>query len=352
MPFLEIRNVTKSFGPALVLRQVSLCVEKGTILCILGASGSGKTTLLRVIAGLEEPDGGEILCQGRNVLLTRPHLRRFGMMFQEYALFPHLRVSENIAFGLRMLRLPESEIRKRIDEMLSLVGLEGFGSRRVGELSGGERQRVALARSLAPYPLLLLLDEPVGSLDRGLRERLLKDLRDILRRIGMTTIVVTHDQAEAFAVSDLIAVMDKGRIVQTSTPEELYRRPATPEIARFLGMVNLVQARILDGSSVTTPMGRLTVQGHGRSQGEAVTLLVRPDAARLLDLSGPVPSGENILEGVVKDCLFKGRSFHVEIVFPGPTEMSFDIAQESPVPAGGQRVSVLLSPSGLSVMPA
>ncbi|MFY9397351.1 MAG: ABC transporter ATP-binding protein, partial [Desulfomonilia bacterium] len=242
-----MRNITKSFGPANVLRQVSLSLERGTILCILGPSGSGKTTLLRIIAGLEEPDKGEILCQGRNLLLTRPHLRRFGMMFQDFALFPHLRISENIAFGLKMLGLPRGEIRKRVEEMLSLVGLEGFGSRRVSELSGGERQRVALARSLAPYPLLLLLDEPVGSLDRGLRERLLKDLRDILRRVGMTTIMVTHDQAEAFAVSDLIAVLDEGRIVQTGTPEELYRSPATPGIARFLGLGNLVQARVQDG---------------------------------------------------------------------------------------------------------
>ena len=236
--------------------------------------------------------------------------------------------------------------------MLSLVGLEGFGSRRVSELSGGERQRVALARSLAPYPLLLLLDEPVGSLDRGLRERLLKDLRDILRRVGMTTIMVTHDQAEAFAVSDLIAVLDEGRIVQTGTPEELYRSPATPGIARFLGLGNLVQARVQDGSTIITPMGRLTVEGHGRSPGETVTLLVRPDAAQLPDPSGPAPLKENVLEGVVKACVFKGRGYHVEIGFDGPAEMSFDLAQDSPVPAVGKRVIVVRSASGISVMPA
>jgi len=267
MAFLEIKGIFKSFGSTPVLRGVSLAMEETQILCILGPSGSGKTTLLRVIAGLEHPEQGSVLFKGRDLRNTRPHLRRFGMMFQEYALFPHLDVSGNIAFGLHMLGLSRSEIAKRTGEMLSLVGLQGLSGRNVSELSGGERQRVALARSLAPYPRLLLLDEPLGSLDRGLREKLLGDLRKILRRIGMTTIVVTHDQAEAFAIADTIAVMDQGEIAQMDTPENLYRQPANPEVARFLGLVNLVRGRVETGSSIATPLGLLHVPAHGHERG-------------------------------------------------------------------------------------
>ena len=351
MAFLQVSCISKAFGGVPVLRGVSLALEEARILCILGPTGSGKTTLLRIIAGLERPDQGAVLFKGRDLRNTRPHLRRFGMMFQEYALFPHLDVSGNIAFGLHMLGIPRSEVVRRTGEMLSLVGLEDLSRRNVSELSGGERQRVALARSLAPYPRLLLLDEPLGSLDRGLREKLLLDLREILRRIGMTTIVVTHDQAEAFAIADTIAVMDRGEIAQMDTPENLYRHPANPDVARFLGLANLVQGRVETGSSIATPLGLLHVPAHGHERGEAVTVLIRPDAAVICRGDEQVPQGMSMVEGNVHDCLFKGRSYHVEVRIPGPQALFFDLPQNSPAPRVGDRVKLLLSPGAITVMP-
>ncbi|MCK9262379.1 MAG: ABC transporter ATP-binding protein [Deltaproteobacteria bacterium] len=351
MAFLEIKGIFKSFGSTPVLRGVSLAMEETQILCILGPSGSGKTTLLRVIAGLEHPEQGSVLFKGRDLRNTRPHLRRFGMMFQEYALFPHLDVSGNIAFGLHMLGLSRSEIAKRTGEMLSLVGLQGLSGRNVSELSGGERQRVALARSLAPYPRLLLLDEPLGSLDRGLREKLLGDLRKILRRIGMTTIVVTHDQAEAFAIADTIAVMDQGEIAQMDTPENLYRQPANPEVARFLGLVNLVRGRVETGSSIATPLGLLHVPAHGHERGEEVTVLIRPDAVVICENDESGPTGMITIEGIVHDCLFKGRSYHVEVITTGSQALFFDLPQNTLAPSVGDRVRLLLSPGAITVMP-
>ncbi|HON39627.1 MAG: ABC transporter ATP-binding protein [Desulfomonilia bacterium] len=351
MAFLQIKDVFKTFGNTPVLRGVSLAMEETQILCILGPSGSGKTTLLRIIAGLEHPDQGSVLFKGRDLRNTRPHLRRFGMMFQEYALFPHLDVSGNIAFGLHMLGLPRSEIEKRTGEMLSLVGLQGLSRRSVSELSGGERQRVALARSLAPYPRLLLLDEPLGSLDRVLREKLLLDLREILRRIGMTTIVVTHDQAEAFAIADTVAVMFRGKISQMDAPESLYRHPANPEIARFLGLNNLVQGRVKNESSIATPLGLMHVPAHGHERDEEVTVLIRPDAAVILPSDEPAPPDANVIEGIAHDCLFKGRSYHVEFRTSLKQALFFDLPQNTPAPASGDRVRLLLSPDAITVLP-
>ncbi|HPW69806.1 MAG TPA: ABC transporter ATP-binding protein [Deltaproteobacteria bacterium] len=351
MAFLQVKGVSKSFGGTPVLREVSLALEEARILCILGPSGSGKTTLLRVIAGLEPPEQGSVLFKGRDLRDTRPHLRRFGMMFQEYALFPHLDVSDNIAFGLHMLGLSRSEIAERTGEMLSLVGLQGLSRRNVSELSGGERQRVALARSLAPYPRLLLLDEPLGSLDRGLREKLLLDLRGILRRIGMATIVVTHDQAEAFAIADTIAVMDRGEIAQMDTPENLYRHPANADVARFLGLVNLVQGRVETGSTISTSQGLLHVLTEGHKKGDEVTVLIRPDAAVICRHNEPVPPGTSVVEGIVHDCLFKGRSYHVEVITTGSQALFFDLPQNTLAPSVGDRVRLLLSPGAITVMP-
>ena len=229
-------NVGERHSNLWVLHNVTLSLESRHILCLLGPSGCGKTTLLRIIAGLERPDRGKVLFDGTDMARIPPHRRRFGMMFQEFALFPHKNVFENVAFGLRMQKLPREEISRRTGEMLALVGLDGFGRRGVHTLSGGERQRVALARSLAPSPRLLMLDEPLGSLDRPLRERLLPELRQILKEIGITAIFVTHDHAEAFAMADVIAVFDKGRIEQMDTPENLRKSPANRTVADFLGV--------------------------------------------------------------------------------------------------------------------
>ncbi|GAF89341.1 unnamed protein product, partial [marine sediment metagenome] len=293
MPLLELHKVCKSYPDGWTLTDVSFTVGESEILCLLGPSGCGKTTLLRLIAGLEPPDGGQVLVDGEDVTLAPPHLRGFGLMFQEYALFPHKDVVGNVAFGLRMQGLSREPVAARVVEVLELVGLTGFEHRDVNQLSGGERQRVALARSLAPQPRLLMLDEPLGALDRALRERLMDELPDMLRRAGVTAITVTHDQEEAFALADRVVLMRAGRVVQAGTPEEVYRRPASAWVARFLGLTNLLNARMVEPGLVETPIGALRVKdlgfglwdlgstpylGYGTS---ATQLLIRPEAARL-----------------------------------------------------------------------
>ncbi|MGC9335942.1 MAG: ABC transporter ATP-binding protein, partial [Anaerolineae bacterium] len=259
MTILELHNLSKSYPDGWTLTDVSFAVEEEEILSLLGPSGCGKTTLLRLIAGLEMPDSGHVRVDGVDVTHTAPHRRGFGLMFQEYALFPHRDVFGNVAFGLRMEGLDRAMIAKRVTETLALVGLEGFEHRDVNQLSGGERQRVALARSLAPQPRLLMLDEPLGALDRALRERLMDELPQILHQAGVTVITVTHDQDEAFAIADRVALMRAGEVVQIGAPQELYRQPGSPWIARFLGLTNLLEARVIGPRRVETRLGTLQV---------------------------------------------------------------------------------------------
>ena len=242
MSFIEWRGVTKSFGETTALDAVSLALREGDILAVLGPSGCGKTTFLRATAGLERPDAGRILCQGQDLAETPPHKRGFGLMFQDYSLFPHLDVAGNVGFGLRMARVPGRRRAERVREMLRLVRLEELSRRSIHELSGGERQRVALARSLAPSPRLLMLDEPLGALDATLRRELLGELSAILRRVGVTAIYVTHDREEALAVADRAAIMREGRIVQAGTPRNLVERPASAFVASFLELGAILDA--------------------------------------------------------------------------------------------------------------
>ena len=251
---LEISHVSKSYPGLPVLHDLSLTADEGEIVCLLGPSGCGKSTLLRIVAGLETPDAGQVAFDGQDLAGVPPHRRHFGLMFQDYALFPHKDVAGNVAFGLRMARLPASEISARVAEMLALVGLSGYEQRRVTELSGGEQQRVALARSLAPGPRLLMFDEPLGALDRALREQLMNDLRAILKQVCVTALYVTHDQEEAFAIGDRVAIMrarpdlgEGGRIEQIGTPQEVYRQPANAYVARFLGFLNLIDGTVAAG---------------------------------------------------------------------------------------------------------
>jgi ABC-type Fe3+/spermidine/putrescine transport system ATPase subunit len=260
MAGLELFDIYKSFGATQAVRGVSFEVAEREIIALLGPSGCGKSTVLALIAGLETPDSGDVRWDGISLLDTPPHLRGFGLMFQDFALFPHMSVLDNVAYGLRMARLPPGQVPLRVAEMLELVGLPGFEGRDVNTLSGGEQQRVALARSLAPHPRLLMLDEPLGSLDRNLRERLVLDLRTILRRMQQTAIYVTHDQEEAFVLADRVAVMNAGRIEQMDTPQSVYRRPASAFVARFLGFTNLLPgySQQKDGrATIETKIGTL-----------------------------------------------------------------------------------------------
>ena len=303
---LQLIHIEKQFDHAPLLRGISLSIADGEIVCLLGPSGSGKTTLLRIIAGLEDADRGDVLFDGQNLNGVPVHLRRFGMMFQDLALFPHKNVFDNVAFGLRMQSIPRDEIRARVREALELVGLTGFAERDVNNLSGGEQQRVALARSLAPRPQLLMLDEPLGALDRILREQLVADLRAILKRIGTlrAALYVTHDQDEAFAIADRIAIVHAGRIVQIGTAEDIYRAPANAFVARFLGLTNLFPARVRDDGKIETELG--TFDAITSRQFERAVALIRPERVRVKENGG--------LAARVEECTFRAGKYRARVV--------------------------------------
>jgi ABC-type Fe3+/spermidine/putrescine transport system ATPase subunit len=348
MPLLEIHDLRKSYPDGWMLHDVSFAVEEGENLCLLGPSGCGKTTLLRLIAGLETPDGGQVLVDGVDVTHVPPHLRGFGLMFQEYALFPHKDVFGNVAFGLQMQGLSREKVAARVAEVLALVGLAGFERRDVNQLSGGERQRVALARSLAPQPCLLMLDEPLGALDRALRERLMDELPDILRRAGATAITVTHDQEEAFAVADRVVLMQAGRVVQVGTPEGVYRRPVSAWAAHFLGLTNLLDASILRLGQVETAIGTLQVkdrQSEIGDLGSKVQLLIRPDAARVGEV------GPNLLVGVVVERTFRGEYYRLDVRHAGGVELTFNFPADVALPGPGESITLSLAPGALMLLP-
>lgn len=288
---LRVSDLHLRFDDTPILRGVNLEVRAGEIVCLLGESGSGKTTLLRAIAGLEHPCQGELWLGGAPLRGVPVHRRGIGLMFQDFALFPHLNVAQNVAFGLRMQGIPRREREHRVAEALALVGLSGFGWRDVASLSGGERQRVALARSLAPRPRLILLDEPLSSLDATLRERLAVELRAIITQAGLTAITVTHDQQEAYALADRIAVLHHGRVEQIDPPETLYRYPRTVAVARFLGLTNV----LLPASPL---FARFAPPGAG---GDA--LLLHPDGLH------PDPTGD--LTVTVSERVYRGGVYRL-----------------------------------------
>ncbi|MFJ4787058.1 ABC transporter ATP-binding protein [Streptomyces sp. NPDC088794] len=276
---LSLEDATVRFGGRAVLDAVGLDVAEHEIVCVLGPSGSGKSTLLRAVAGLQPLTGGRALLDGHDQAGVPAHRRGVGLMFQDHQLFPQRDVGGNVAFGLRMHGAAKSEQAERVRELLDLVGLPGAGRRAVGSLSGGEQQRVALARALAPRPRLLMLDEPLGQLDRSLRERLVVELRELFGRLGTTVLAVTHDQGEAFALADRVVVMRDGRIAQSGTPLEVWQRPVDEFVARFLGFDNVVEGTVA-GQVAVTPWGKLPVP-ESALQGPR-TLLVRPAGVRLL----------------------------------------------------------------------
>ncbi|MBP7686380.1 MAG: ABC transporter ATP-binding protein, partial [Thermoflexales bacterium] len=315
---LQVAHLQKSFATA-VLNDVSFEINADEIVCLLGPSGCGKTTLLRVIAGLETADEGTVSFAGRDLRDVPVHQRGFGFMFQDFALFPHKNVWANVIFGLRMQNLPPDQIRQQAQAALEMVGLSGFEQRDVHQLSGGEKQRVALARSLAPQPKLLMLDEPLGALDRQLREELMIEIRRILKAAHLTAIYVTHDQAEAFAVADRVVIMNAGRIEQIGTPVEVYARPASEFVARFLGLPNLIDGTVSSCAAnvavIRTALGHLHITtDRTLKPNQAVMLLIRPDAATLdpnpfdadSEWFAETPQA-NVLEGELIDVAFRGR---------------------------------------------
>ncbi len=335
---LEIRDIWKSYEGQPLLNGVSCCIEAGETVCLLGRSGSGKSTLLRIIAGLETAERGQILWQGEDISTVPVHLRRFGLMFQDYALFPHRDVAENVGFGLRMQGLAKDEIELRVADALEKVNLAGFARRRVTDLSGGEQQRVALARALAPQPRLLMLDEPLGALDRALREQLGDELRRVLHATGIPAIYVTHDQEEAFAIADRLILLHEGRIEQEGAPVEIYTRPASVWVAHFLGLDNLVEGQSGGDDLVQTPLGALRPACAGA--GGALTLLLRPSGA----YRQPGGTDWNRIQGRVVDSVFRGERFRVELRCAGDLTLRFDL--EEALPAGLQ-VDLYLPPEAI-----
>jgi putrescine transport system ATP-binding protein len=322
-PFLRIEGLRKRFGATEALAGVDLEVRRGEFFALLGGSGCGKSTLLRCLAGLEEPDAGRVLLEGEDITRAPPFARPVNMMFQSYALFPHMDVTANIAFGLRQDGMPKRAIAARVEEMLALVKLGGFGRRRPAQLSGGQRARVALARALARQPRLLLLDEPLSALDRNLREAMQFELVGIQQRSGTTFIVVTHDQAEAMTMATRLAVMDRGLLVQVGTPAEVYETPNSRFVAEFLGAAN-----ILDGTVTASDSDGLRIVAAGMeilapgaaAPGSRVVIAIRPERLRLIH-GGLAEGVPNRARGRLRDVAYRGEGFIFHVALEGGGEL-------------------------------
>ncbi len=353
MTGLVVDDVTVRFGEVVALDRFSLEAASGEIVAVVGPSGSGKSTLLRAVAGLEPLVGGRVLLDGRDLAPVPTHRRGLGLMFQDHGLFSHLSVADNIAYGLRIAGRPKPEQRRRVTELLELVGLGGYGERRTTELSGGEAQRVALARALAPEPGLLMLDEPLGSLDRALRDQLTGDLRRLLNRLGQTALHVTHDQAEAFALADRVAVVANGRPMAIGTPAELWADPGSRFVARFLGHPNIWSISVTTDGAVLwsgRPLGALAPEHRLRSMGPGDHVVVMPAAGiAVCDPAGSVHPGRWTVDVDVVEVVFR-RGFHdvtarrsTAGAEPGQT---IGFTTSEPLEPG-RTVTVSIDPSGL-----
>ncbi|MFE0675156.1 ABC transporter ATP-binding protein [Streptomyces sp. NPDC058867] len=338
---LSLENATVRFGGRAVLDTVDLSVAEHEVVCVLGPSGSGKSTLLRAVAGLQPLDAGRVSLDGRDQAGVPAHRRGVGLMFQDHQLFPQRDVGGNVAFGLRMHGASKREQADRVTELLELVGLPGAARRAVAALSGGEQQRVALARALAPRPRLLMLDEPLGQLDRSLRERLVIELRELFSELGTTVLAVTHDQGEAFALADRVVVMRDGRIAQTGSPLEVWQRPADAFVARFLGFDNVVQATVA-GQAAATPWGKLPVPDG--TPGGSGTLLVRPAGVRLTDV-------DQGLRCTVAARTFRGTHVAVHLQPEDAPRLEAACALRS-APEVGDEVGVEFDPAEIVVLDA
>ena len=319
-PYIQIENVTKKFGDFTAIDHLNLDIYKNEFFSLLGPSGCGKTTLLRMLAGFEKVTNGRILLDGEDISEIPPHLRPINMMFQSYALFPHMTVEKNIAFGLKQDNLPPNEINQRVEEMLQLVELTDFAKRKPNQLSGGQSQRVALARSLAKRPKLLLLDEPLGALDKRLREQTQFELMDIQEKLEVTFVIVTHDQEEAMTVSSRIGVMDSGNLIQVATPTEIYEAPVNKDVADFIGDVNILRGIYKGQNDVGTQLHSddsdsivFATQEVGASTGDEMWFAIRPEK---LEISKKKPTDQhNILNGRIEDIAYGGSfsTYHVRL---------------------------------------
>ena len=328
---LSVSGAVVAFGRVRALDGIDLEVATGEVVAILGPSGCGKSTLLRAVAGLQPLDAGDVRWDGEDLAGLPVHRRDFGLMFQEHALFSHRDVGANVAFGLRMQKMSAPQRLARQREVLALVGLAGFGERQIATLSGGEAQRVALARSLAPEPRLLMLDEPLGSLDRPRRDELTEELRVLLRRVGVTVLHVTHDHDEAFAVADRVAVMQSGRIARIGSPSDIWHDPRREDVARFLGHNNVVTV----GARGEVPWGRL--------QAPPGRVVLRPDAFRRVD--GPLPGGDNVVTGTVFDARFRSDRFELALrTSPGEAEL---LVRDPHPAASGDAVHYAIDPAAV-----
>lgn len=317
-PFLEIKSVTKYYGEYLAVNDVSFAANPGEIVALLGPSGCGKTTLLNMIAGFLKLDGGSIRVGDRDLSDVSPNKRDMGMVFQNYALFPHMTIEKNVAFGLKMRGISRRDIDARVEEALAMVQLGHVGQRYPKEVSGGQQQRVALARALVVRPSVLLLDEPLSNLDALLRKTMREDMRQILKKAGITTILVTHDQEEALVTADNIILMTSGRVEQMATPSELYERPRTVFCARFMDVTNIFEGTVIGKeaglSVVDTPLGRMHAEGCASDVGQAVTIAVRPE-----NLSVAANDGENSVRGTIVRESYHGAVRRLDVEVNGCT---------------------------------
>jgi putrescine transport system ATP-binding protein len=326
-PLIRFESVTKRFGAVTAVDELSLDIYEREFFVLLGPSGCGKTTLMRLLAGFEAPDAGRVVLGGKDLAGVPPYARPVNMMFQSYALFPHLTAADNVAFGLRQERLPKEAIAARVADMLKLVNLTGKESRKPHELSGGERQRVALARALAKRPKVLLLDEPLAALDKKLREETEFELMALQERLGTTFLVVTHDQEEAMTMADRIAVMDRGRVVQVAPPEEVYEQPSTRYVADFIGDVNLIEARVGKGKTLDSDIGQIRAVRAGGKAGDTVWLALRPEKMRI---SRERPAGaDNCVEGTVHDIAYLGDLSVYRVRLAGGRELKVAEANQT-----------------------
>jgi spermidine/putrescine transport system ATP-binding protein len=355
---VELRSVTKRFGELVAVDDLSLELGRGEFFTLLGPSGCGKTTTLRMIAGFERPDAGEIRIEGEDVAQLPPHKRPTNTVFQSYALFPHLSVEANVAFGLKRKKVAKGEIAERVRAELERVGLAAEGKRKPSQLSGGMQQRVALARALVNLPKVLLLDEPLGALDLKLRKGLQVELKRIQREVGITFVYVTHDQEEALTMSDRIAVMNRGRIEQVAPPEDVYERPATTFVAGFIGVSNLMPATVLDSGRVRLAGGpEIATSTNGLASGEQCAAVVRPEKLRV------APAGEGHsaadgtprVEGVVESSLYLGTATQVVVGIEEGVRMTVLVpnaseAERQRLPGGGARVELSWEPEHMHVV--